>query len=184
MIYIVWCTCSFHILFSSIVCVYYVWTNVGGEDKTIAFLKREGGSGSGQSLLHHTSEKGIIHHHFPVNYVLKPWRLGTRFYLIIKFGIFQYVFLQALEILLLEKSKTRLNYAFFAPAGDHKDPHSHLISSSRIFWCLLWWRIQFTMWVRQLLSCSLFPNLKITSSLHWFLFIAKLFLLNGIAMSS
>jgi hypothetical protein len=78
------------------VCVYCVWSNVGGEDKTIAFLKREGGSGSGQPLLHHASEKGIIHHHFPVNFVLKPWRLGTRFYLIIKFGIFQYVFPQAL----------------------------------------------------------------------------------------
>jgi hypothetical protein len=64
---------------------------IGGEDRTIAFLKREGGEDSGQPLLHHVSEKGIIHHYFPVNYILKPWRLGVRFYQIIKFGIFQYV---------------------------------------------------------------------------------------------
>ncbi|KAL6911810.1 hypothetical protein ACP4OV_000615 [Aristida adscensionis] len=59
----------------------------GGEDRTIAFLKREGGEHSGEPLLHHASEKGIIHHHFPVNYILKPWRLGVRFYQIIKFVI-------------------------------------------------------------------------------------------------
>jgi hypothetical protein len=64
---------------------------IGGEERTIAFLKREGGGDSGEPLLHGASEKGIIHHHFPVNYILKPWRMGVRFYQIIKFGIFQYV---------------------------------------------------------------------------------------------
>ncbi|KAL6652224.1 hypothetical protein ACP70R_011149 [Stipagrostis hirtigluma subsp. patula] len=44
----------------------YITACLGGEDKTIAFLKREGGSDSGQPLLHNASEKGIIHHHFPV----------------------------------------------------------------------------------------------------------------------
>ncbi|ONM15008.1 Protein LAZ1 [Zea mays] len=103
----------------------YITACLGGEDKTIAFLKREGGSGSGQSLLHHTSEKGIIHHHFPVNYVLKPWRLGTRFYLIIKFGIFQYVIIKTLTAtlsLLLEsfgvycdgEFNLRCGYPYFA----------------------------------------------------------------------
>jgi hypothetical protein len=72
--------------------LYSMCLNVGGEEKTIAFLKREGGTDSGQPLLDHASEKGIIHHHFPVNFILKPWRMGTRFYQIIKFGIFQYVF--------------------------------------------------------------------------------------------
>ncbi|CAN6276602.1 unnamed protein product [Urochloa humidicola] len=78
----------------------YITACLGGEDKTIAFLKREGGSGSGQPLLHHASEKGIIHHHFPVNFILKPWRLGTRFYLIIKFGIFQYMIIKTLTAIL------------------------------------------------------------------------------------
>uniref|UniRef100_A0A0E0DH64 Protein LAZ1 n=1 Tax=Oryza meridionalis TaxID=40149 RepID=A0A0E0DH64_9ORYZ len=72
----------------------YITACLGGEDKTIAFLKREGSSGSRQPLLDHASEKGIIHHHFPVNFILKPWRLGMRFYLIIKFGIFQYVIIK------------------------------------------------------------------------------------------
>jgi hypothetical protein len=72
--------------------LYSMCSNVGGEDKTIAFLKREGGTDSGEPLLDHASEKGIIHHHFPVNFILKPWRMGARFYQIIKFGIFQYVF--------------------------------------------------------------------------------------------
>ncbi|KAL6633803.1 hypothetical protein ACP70R_026474 [Stipagrostis hirtigluma subsp. patula] len=74
----------------------YITACLGGEDRTIAFLKREGGEDSGEPLLHHASEKGIIHHHFPVNYILKPWRLGVRFYQIIKFGIFQYVIIKTL----------------------------------------------------------------------------------------
>jgi len=83
---------SFSITAACLLCftVYCNW-NIGGEDRTIAFLKREGGEDSGEPLLHHVSEKGVIHHHFPINYILKPWRLGVRFYQIIKFGIFQYV---------------------------------------------------------------------------------------------
>ncbi|RCV34946.1 hypothetical protein SETIT_7G199100v2 [Setaria italica] len=103
----------------------YITACLGGEDKTIAFLKREGGSGSGQPLLHHASEKGIIHHHFPVNFILKPWRLGTRFYLIIKFGIFQYMIIKTLTAslsLLLEpfgvycegEFNLRCGYPYFA----------------------------------------------------------------------
>ncbi|XP_066362917.1 protein LAZ1-like isoform X2 [Miscanthus floridulus] len=74
----------------------YITACLGGEDRTIAFLKREGGEDSGEPLLHHVSEKGVIHHHFPINYILKPWRLGVRFYHIIKFGIFQYVIIKTL----------------------------------------------------------------------------------------
>uniref|UniRef100_A0A0E0CPL6 Uncharacterized protein n=1 Tax=Oryza meridionalis TaxID=40149 RepID=A0A0E0CPL6_9ORYZ len=74
----------------------YITACLGGEERTIAFLKREGGEDSGEPLLHGASEKGIIHHHFPVNYILKPWRMGVRFYQIIKFGIFQYVIIKTL----------------------------------------------------------------------------------------
>ncbi|RLN07045.1 protein LAZ1-like [Panicum miliaceum] len=74
----------------------YITACLGGEEKTIAFLKREGGEDSGEPLLHRASEKGVIHHHFPINYILKPWRLGVRFYQIIKFGIFQYVIIKTL----------------------------------------------------------------------------------------
>uniref|UniRef100_A0A0E0NJ10 Uncharacterized protein n=1 Tax=Oryza rufipogon TaxID=4529 RepID=A0A0E0NJ10_ORYRU len=44
----------------------YITACLGGEERTIAFLKREGGRDSGEPLLHGASEKGIIHHHFPV----------------------------------------------------------------------------------------------------------------------
>ncbi|CAL5018822.1 unnamed protein product [Urochloa decumbens] len=74
----------------------YITACLGGEERTIAFLKREGGEDTGEPLLHHASEKGVLHHHFPVNYILKPWRLGVRFYQIIKFGIFQYVIIKTL----------------------------------------------------------------------------------------
>ncbi|VAH50475.1 unnamed protein product [Triticum turgidum subsp. durum] len=103
----------------------YITACLGGEEKTIAFLKREGGSDSGQPLLHHASEKGIIHHHFPVNYILKPWRMGTRFYQIIKFGIFQYViiktltaslslFLEAFGVYCEGEFNLRCGYPYFA----------------------------------------------------------------------
>uniref|UniRef100_A0A0D9W880 Protein LAZ1 n=1 Tax=Leersia perrieri TaxID=77586 RepID=A0A0D9W880_9ORYZ len=94
-------------------------------DKTIAFLRREGGSASGQPLLDHASEKGVVHHHFPVNFILKPWRLGMRFYLIIKFGIFQYViiktvtaslslFLEAFGVYCDGEFNLRCGYPYFA----------------------------------------------------------------------
>ncbi|KAM3388803.1 hypothetical protein ACQJBY_011128 [Aegilops geniculata] len=103
----------------------YITACLGGEEKTIAFLKREGGSDSGQPLLHHASEKGIIHHHFPVNFILKPWRMGTRFYQIIKFGIFQYViiktltaslslFLEAFGVYCEGEFNLRCGYPYFA----------------------------------------------------------------------
>ncbi|KAF7003003.1 hypothetical protein CFC21_018393 [Triticum aestivum] len=103
----------------------YITACLGGEEKTIAFLKREGGSDSRQPLLHHASEKGIIHHHFPVNYILKPWRMGTRFYQIIKFGIFQYViiktltaslslFLEAFGVYCEGEFNLRCGYPYFA----------------------------------------------------------------------
>uniref|UniRef100_A0A0D9W881 Protein LAZ1 n=1 Tax=Leersia perrieri TaxID=77586 RepID=A0A0D9W881_9ORYZ len=38
----------------------YITACLGGEDKTIAFLRREGGSASGQPLLDHASEKGVV----------------------------------------------------------------------------------------------------------------------------
>lgn len=64
---------------------------LGGEDRTIEFLKKEGGSGSDAPLLGQASEQRYVHHPFPMNYLLKPWPLGEWFYLVIKFGLVQYV---------------------------------------------------------------------------------------------
>ena len=63
----------------------------GGEDRTIQFLNREGGSGSVAPLLGQASEQRYVNHPFPMNYILKPWPLGEWFYLVIKFGLVQYV---------------------------------------------------------------------------------------------
>ncbi|XP_072956481.1 protein LAZ1-like isoform X1 [Typha angustifolia] len=73
----------------------YLTACLGGEDRTIEFLEREGGSDSKAPLLQH-SGKGLIHHHFPINYISKPWRMGKSFYQIIKFGIFQYMIIKTL----------------------------------------------------------------------------------------
>lgn len=69
----------------------YLVACLGGEDRTIEFLKKEGGSGSDAPLLGHASEQRYVNHPFPMNYMLKPWPLGEFFYLIIKFGLVQYV---------------------------------------------------------------------------------------------
>jgi len=69
----------------------YLVACLGGEDRTIEFLKKEGSSGSDAPLLGQASEQRYVHHPFPMNYMLKPWPLGEWFYLVIKFGLVQYV---------------------------------------------------------------------------------------------
>ncbi|CAK9151377.1 unnamed protein product [Ilex paraguariensis] len=58
----------------------YLVACLGGEERTIEFMEREGRMGSKTPLLEHGSEKGIIKHHFPMNYFLKPWKLGKWVY--------------------------------------------------------------------------------------------------------
>lgn len=65
--------------------------SVGGEERTIEFLKRQGAASSNTPLSKDAFEKGVIKHPFPMNYILKPWKLGEWFYQIIKIGIVQYV---------------------------------------------------------------------------------------------
>ncbi|KAK4374070.1 hypothetical protein RND71_004747 [Anisodus tanguticus] len=74
---------------------WYLVACLGGEKRTIAFMKREGCAGSKMPLLEHGSEKGIVKHHFPMNYIFKPWKLGLWVYQVIKFGIVQYMIIKA-----------------------------------------------------------------------------------------
>jgi hypothetical protein len=69
---------------------------LGGEDRTIEFLKREGSSGSDVPLLDHETGQRYVNHPFPMNYMLKPWPLGEWFYLVIKFGLVQYVIIKTI----------------------------------------------------------------------------------------
>lgn len=59
-------------------------------------MERQGRASSKTPLLEHGLEKGTVKHPFPMNYFVKPWKLGEWFYQIIKFGIVQYVCLLSL----------------------------------------------------------------------------------------
>ncbi|KAF3602271.1 hypothetical protein F2Q69_00032630, partial [Brassica cretica] len=73
---------------------------VGGEDRTIEFMQREGRKSFKTPLLvDHTDDKGIIKHPFPMNLFLKPWRLSHWFYQVVKFGIVQYMIIKSLTAL-------------------------------------------------------------------------------------
>ncbi|XP_027183619.1 protein LAZ1 isoform X1 [Coffea eugenioides] len=78
----------------------YLVACLGGEDRTIEFMEREGRASSKTPLLDHGSERGIIQHHFPFNLLLKPWKLSQWVYQVIKFGIVQYMLIKAFTAIL------------------------------------------------------------------------------------
>ncbi|KAK9129248.1 hypothetical protein Sjap_009735 [Stephania japonica] len=78
----------------------YLVACLGGEERTIEFMKRQGRTNSKTPLLQHSSEKGFVHHPFPMNYVLKPWKLGQWFYQVVKFGIVQYMIIKSFSAIL------------------------------------------------------------------------------------
>ncbi|XP_042424776.1 protein LAZ1-like isoform X2 [Zingiber officinale] len=78
----------------------YLVACMGGEDRTIEFLNRQGGVTSKTTLLENVSEKGIIKHPFPMNYFLEPWRLSEWFYQSIKIGIVQYMIIKTFTAIL------------------------------------------------------------------------------------
>ncbi|XP_075476136.1 protein LAZ1 isoform X1 [Primulina tabacum] len=74
----------------------YLVACLGGEERTIEFMEREGRTSMKTPLLdHHGSERGIVKHPFPMNCFLKPWKLGQWVYQVIKFGIVQYMIIKA-----------------------------------------------------------------------------------------
>ncbi|XP_073105790.1 protein LAZ1 isoform X4 [Elaeis guineensis] len=78
----------------------YLVACLGGEERTIEFLEKQGGSCSSEPLLHNVSEKGVIKHPFPMNYILSPWKLGQWFYQLIKIGIVQYMIIKTVTAIL------------------------------------------------------------------------------------
>ncbi|XP_074586990.1 protein LAZ1-like isoform X1 [Curcuma longa] len=78
----------------------YLVACLGGEERTIEFLNRQGGVTSKTTLLENAFEKGIIKHPFPMNYFLKPWRLSEWFYQNIKIGIVQYMIIKTFTAIL------------------------------------------------------------------------------------
>lgn len=128
---------------------------LGGEERTVEFLEREGGSTSDTPLLEHASEKGVIKHPFPMNYILKPWRLGEWFYLVIKFGIVQYVCRPCIHYDFLTfyvylSEKVNWDGCLLLCADDNKDYYCYFSCDSWSFWGVLWRRIQMDLWVRDI----------------------------------
>ncbi|XP_030522842.1 protein LAZ1 isoform X1 [Rhodamnia argentea] len=78
----------------------YLVACLGGEERTIEFMERQGRTAAKDPLLEHYSEHGIVKHPFPMNYFLKPWKLGQWFYQVIKIGIVQYMIIKALSAVL------------------------------------------------------------------------------------
>ncbi|CAD5191055.1 protein LAZ1-like isoform X1 [Musa acuminata AAA Group] len=78
----------------------YLVACLGGEERTIEFLKRQGAASSNTPLSKDAFEKGVIKHPFPMNYILKPWKLGEWFYQIIKIGIVQYMIIKTTTAIL------------------------------------------------------------------------------------
>ncbi|KAL2936848.1 Protein LAZ1 [Bienertia sinuspersici] len=58
----------------------YLVACMGGEERTVRYLEREGRAASKMPLLEHGSETGIVKHHFPMNLFFKPWKLGQWLY--------------------------------------------------------------------------------------------------------
>ncbi|GER48192.1 hypothetical protein STAS_25345 [Striga asiatica] len=73
----------------------YLVACLGGDERTIEFMEREGRTSVKAPLLDHGSERGIVKHPFPLNLFLKPWKLGGWVYQAIKFGIVQYMIIKA-----------------------------------------------------------------------------------------
>ncbi|XP_023529679.1 protein LAZ1-like isoform X2 [Cucurbita pepo subsp. pepo] len=78
----------------------YLVACLGGEERTIEFLDREGRLNTKTPLLEHSLEKGTIKHVFPMNLFLKPWKIGGWVYRVIKIGIVQYMLIKSLTSIL------------------------------------------------------------------------------------
>lgn len=81
----------------------YLVACLGGEDRTLDFMEKEGRATFKTPLLRHyhsSHSPGIVKHPFPIKYFLKPWILGPRFYQIVKFGIVQYMIIKSFTAIL------------------------------------------------------------------------------------
>ncbi|XP_040870643.1 protein LAZ1 isoform X3 [Glycine max] len=80
----------------------YLVACLGGDERTVQFMERQSRLSVKTPLLQHSSssDKATVNHPFPLNYFLKPWKLGRAFYQVIKFGIVQYMLTKAFTAIL------------------------------------------------------------------------------------
>lgn len=65
--------------------------SVGGEERTIEFMESQTVITASTPLLEDAYTYGVVEHPFPLNWFLKDWILGPKFYHAVKIGIVQYV---------------------------------------------------------------------------------------------
>ncbi|EPS69016.1 hypothetical protein M569_05748, partial [Genlisea aurea] len=78
----------------------YLVACLGGEDRTLDFMEREGRASAKAPLLDHGHQQGIIKHPFPLKYFMKPWVLDRWVYQVLKIGIVQYMIIKAVTAVL------------------------------------------------------------------------------------
>lgn len=99
----------------------YLIACLGGEEKTVEFMKSQSIISSGTPLLEEAYSFGVVEHPFPLNCCLREWYLGEDFYQAVKIGIVQYMILKlicALLAIILEacgvygEGKFQWNYGY------------------------------------------------------------------------
>ncbi|XVE60178.1 hypothetical protein DITRI_Ditri05aG0107300 [Diplodiscus trichospermus] len=78
----------------------YLIACLGGEERTIEFMESQTVITASTPLLEDAYSYGIVEHPFPLNFCLKDWYLGPKFYHAVKIGIVQYMILKMICALL------------------------------------------------------------------------------------
>ncbi|XP_039043470.1 protein LAZ1 homolog 1-like isoform X2 [Hibiscus syriacus] len=78
----------------------YLIACLGGEERTIQFMESQKIVTASSPLLEDVYSYGVVEHPFPLNWFLKDWFLGPKFYHAVKIGIVQYMILKMICALL------------------------------------------------------------------------------------
>nr|KJB59326.1 hypothetical protein B456_009G252500 [Gossypium raimondii] len=78
----------------------YLIACLGGEERTIQFMESQTVITASTPLLEDAYSYGVVEHPFPLNWFLKDWYLGPKFYHAVKIGIVQYMILKMICALL------------------------------------------------------------------------------------
>ncbi|KAH6759133.1 organic solute transporter ostalpha protein [Perilla frutescens var. frutescens] len=78
----------------------YLIACLGGEESTIQFMEGQSLVTSCLPLVDDVYAYGIVRHPFPLNCLLRDWKLGSDFYQAVKIGIVQYMILKMICALL------------------------------------------------------------------------------------
>lgn len=78
----------------------YLIACLGGEERTIEFMESQTVITASTPLLEDAYTYGVVEHPFPLNWFLKDWILGPKFYHAVKIGIVQYMILKMICALL------------------------------------------------------------------------------------